>query len=237
MKWMDWQPIYLDIVNRLSLNPVADREATVFLTEVLKEVNPKPLLKNLEQRFKSKTVVICGAGPSLETHLESLSTKKDLKPVYVAADGAVSALLNLDFDCSVIVTDLDGNLDDIREATQRGSIAIVHSHGDNIDKLREIVPRLGAVLGSTQVEPTNRAFLWGGFTDGDRACYVVTTYSPNRVLLAGMDFGSIVGKWSKPMHDCHFPADERKRVKLDIAKHLIHSLMGQTNIPFTILDV
>jgi uncharacterized Rossmann fold enzyme len=236
MRWMDWQPIYLDIVNKLSLNPSLDREATNLLTEILENINPKYLLKELEQKLKDKTVVICGAGPSLETHLRFIIARDDLKPVYVAADGAVSALLKLGQKCSIIATDLDGNLDDIREATERGSITIVHAHGDNMNRVREIVPSLGTVLGSTQVKPTNRAFLWGGFTDGDRACYIVTTYSPRRIILAGMDFGKTVGKWSKPMHESHFPADERKRVKLDIAKNLIFSLIEKTDIPFTMLD-
>jgi len=237
MRWAEWQPIYLDIVDKLKLNPSLDREATKLLTELLKEVEPNPLLLNLEKRVKGKTVVICGAGPSLETHLQSPIIGKDLKPVYVAADGAVSALLNLDYECSVLATDLDGNLDDIKEATKGGSLTIVHAHGDNIEKVRELVPSLGAVLGSTQVEPTDRAFLWGGFTDGDRACHLVASYSPRRIILAGMDFGNTVGKWSKPRHENHYPADERKRVKLDIAKSLISSLIERTDIPFTMLSV
>ena len=237
MRWVEWQPIYLDIVDKLNLNPSSDRQATRLLTELLRETNPNLLLQDLEQRIKGKTVVICGAGPSLETHLQSLGVGIGFKPIFVAADGAVSALLNLDLECSVLVTDLDGNLDDIREATKKKSLTIVHAHGDNMDKIREIVPSLGPVLGSTQVEPTNRAFLWGGFTDGDRACYIGTAYSPQRIVLAGMDFGRTVGKWSKPTHDSHFPADERKRIKLDIAKSLIYSLMEQTDIPFTILGV
>jgi uncharacterized Rossmann fold enzyme len=236
MRWIDWQPFYLDIVDKLSLNPSLDQEATKILTEILKDIDPTYLLKELEQRLKGKTVVICGAGPSLETHLQSLMVRDDFDPIYVAADGAVSALLKLDYKCSVIATDLDGNLDDIREATEGGCVTIVHAHGDNVEKVREIVPSLGAVLGSTQVEPTDRAFLWGGFTDGDRACYIATSYSPRRIILAGMDFGKTVGKWSKPKHESHFPASERKKSKLDIAKSLISSLMEQTSIPFTMLD-
>jgi len=236
MRWLDWQPIYLDIVNRLDLDPAMDRDATRLLTEMLMEIEPKPLLHQLQERIQSKTVVICGAGPSLETHIQSvMSTREDSSFVYVAADGAVSALLNLGCKCSIITTDLDGNLDDIEEAIERGAVAIVHSHGDNMDRVREVVPNLGAVLGSTQVEPTERAFLWGGFTDGDRACHMVADYSPGRIILAGMDFGDLVGKWSKPMHEDHFPAGERKRIKLDIAKQLISSMIERTAIPFTIL--
>jgi uncharacterized Rossmann fold enzyme len=236
MRWLDWQPVYLDIVNRLDLDPAMDREATRLLTEILMEIEPRPLLRQLQERIQGKTVVICGAGPSLETHLQSMmSTRDGSSLVYVAADGAVSALLNLGCECSIIATDLDGNLDDIEESIGRGALTVVHAHGDNMDKVREVVPNLGAVLGSTQVEPTERAFLWGGFTDGDRACYVVADYSPDRVILAGMDFGGLVGKWSKPMHEDHFPASERKRAKLDIAKQLISSVIDRTAIPFTIL--
>ncbi|RDE11026.1 MAG: 6-hydroxymethyl-7,8-dihydropterin pyrophosphokinase [Candidatus Thorarchaeota archaeon] len=236
MRWLDWQPVYLDIVNRLNLDPAMDREATRLLTEILMEVEPNPLLRQLQEKIQGKTVVICGAGPSLETHLQSvMSTRIGSSFVYVAADGAVSALLNLDCKCSVITTDLDGNLDDIEEATGGGAVTIVHAHGDNMDKVREVVPKLGTVLGSTQVEPTERAFLWGGFTDGDRACHIVTDYSPDRIILAGMDFGGLVGKWSKPMHETHFPASKRKRIKLSIAKQLISSLIERTAIPFTVL--
>jgi uncharacterized Rossmann fold enzyme len=236
MRWLDWQPVYLDIVNRLDLDPAMDREATRLLTEILMEIEPRPLLRQLQERIQGKTVVICGAGPSLETHLQSMmSTRDGSSLVYVAADGAVSALLNLGCECSIIATDLDGNLDDIEESIGRGALTVVHAHGDNMDKVRDVVPDLGAVLGSTQVEPTERAFLWGGFTDGDRACYIVADYSPGTIILAGMDFGGLVGKWSKPTHDAHFPASKRKRIKLNIAQHLISSVMKRTTIPFTIL--
>ena len=236
MRWLDWQPVYLDIVNRLNLDPAMDREATRLLTEILTEIEPRPLLRQLQERIQGETVVICGAGPSLETHLQSVMDTKDGSSfVYVAADGAVSALLDLGCECSIIATDLDGNLEDIEEAIGCGAVTIVHGHGDNMDKVREVVPNLGTVLGSTQVEPTERAFLWGGFTDGDRACHMVADHSPGKIILAGMDFGGLVGKWSKPMHEEHFPASERKRIKLDIAKQLISSVIGQSSIPFTIL--
>ena len=83
--------------------------------------------------------------------------------------------------------------------------------------------------------PMKNVFLWGGFTDGDRACYVVTAYSPREIILAGMDFGDVVGKWSKPSHESHFPAPQRKRVKLAIAHELITTLFEMVDIPHTIL--
>jgi len=85
------------------------------------------------------------------------------------------------------------------------------------------------------VEPTERVFLWGGFTDGDRAGYVVTAYSPREIILAGMDFGKMVGKWSKPSHETHFSAPQRKLVKLEIARELISTLFEKVDLPHTIL--
>lgn len=236
MEWIDWQPIYQDIVDRLNLDSKMDKQATQLLTEFLKDINPSPLLNLLDQKIRNRTVVICGAGPSLEQHVQSLKGRSDYQDlVFVAADGAVSLLLEQDCACDIIVTDLDGDSNHIRQAKQNGALVIVHGHGDNMDKIRDIVPTLGFVLGSTQVEPTERTFLWGGFTDGDRACHVVTNYSPKRIILAGMDFGRVVGKWSKPSHETHFPAPQMKLLKLEIAHELITTLFERVNIPHTIL--
>jgi len=236
MEWIDWKPIYQDIVNRLGLDSKMDIRATHLLTELLKDVNPNPLLQLLEQKIRNRTVVVCGAGPSLEQHVETLKERRDYQDlVFVAADGAVSLLLQQNCTCAIIVTDLDGDYNHIKQATQNGALTIVHGHGDNMDNIRDMVPSLGSVLGSTQVEPTKRTFLWGGFTDGDRACYVVTNYSPKAIILAGMDFGGVVGKWSKPSHRTHFVAPRRKLLKLEIAHELITTLFEKVDIPHTIL--
>jgi 2-amino-4-hydroxy-6-hydroxymethyldihydropteridine diphosphokinase len=237
MEWMEWQPIYYDIVNRLGLDSEMDKQATQLLTDLLMNVNPSPLLRILEQKISGRTVVICGAGPSLERHIQTLKERSDYQDlVFVAADGAVSLLLEQNCPCDIIVTDLDGDNNHIEQATQNGALCIVHGHGDNIDKILDMVPNLGQVLGSTQVKPTERVFLWGGFTDGDRACYVVTKYSPERIILAGMDFGRVVGKWSKPSYESHFVAPQRKLIKLEIAHELITNLMEGIDISYTILQ-
>ena len=236
MEWKEWQPIYYNIVNRLDLDSAMDIQATQLLTDLLMNINPSPLLRILEEKIHDRTIVICGAGPSLEEHVQILKERSDYQDlVFVAADGAVSLLLEQNCPCDIIVTDLDGDYNHIEQTMKNGALCIVHGHGDNIDKILDLVPSLGQVLGSTQVEPTERVFLWGGFTDGDRACYVVTTYSPRQVILAGMDFGKMVGKWSKPSHETHFPATQRKLVKLEIALELITNLFETIDIPHTIL--
>lgn len=236
MRWTDWYPTYLDIVQRLDLDIERDKEATELLTSLLENIKPKPLLEQLRKTITGKIAIVCGAGPSLDRHLDSLKTNGDLSDsVIVAADGAVSVVLEQDIGCDVVATDLDGDLEHLTEVNNKGALLIVHGHGDNMEIVRSAVPELGNILGSTQVEPTHRAFLWGGFTDGDRACHIVSEYSPAKIVLAGMDFGILVGKWSKPNHDTHFTADNSKKIKLEIAEELISNLLERTGIEHTYL--
>lgn len=236
MDWSEWKPLYDDIAVRLCLDPQADREATAILNTLLANKDPSPVLEKIEKLIKDRPVIVCGAGPSLERHLkEAIPFRALMDSTCVASDGAASGLLELGLDCDILVTDLDGDLQSVREVIRRGAIPVVHAHGDNIDLVREIVPTLETVVGSTQVEPTERVFLWGGFTDGDRACHLVSHYGPSRVTLAGMDFGSIVGRWSKPGHLSSYPADDQKREKLSIAKELIANLISNDDAEYTLL--
>jgi uncharacterized Rossmann fold enzyme len=237
MRWEEWKPFYLDIVDRLGLDVQADCMATALLADLLEDIDPEPLLRDLKELVAGCTIIACGAGPSLERHLEIVTETKEFdNAVYVAADGAISAFVNFGLNCDIIVTDLDGRMEHIREAVEHGTLAIVHAHGDNMETVRESVPSLGKILGSTQVEPTDNVFLWGGFTDGDRACHIIAQNAPRRVVLAGMDFGTTVGKWSKPNHERNFPASRRKRIKLQIAEELLTHLMSSSRIEYHVLS-
>lgn len=237
MEWSDWQPHYEAIVQELGLSPDADCEATLILNSLIANQNPAPLLNRLEALLGGRNVVICGAGPSLRRHLSEIRKQHDLSEfTVVAADGAVSALLEERVRCDILVTDLDGRQKDLEEAARRGAIPIVHAHGDNIPLVKEIVPRLGNILGSTQVKPVGHVLLWGGFTDGDRACHIAVSYRPQRIILAGMDFGRIVGHWSKPGYSEAFQAGERKGAKLAIAQKLIQSLLEESDLDYTLME-
>jgi len=71
MEWKDWEPHYNRIVERLTLDPQADRNATSLLDSLLKDRAQSPILRKLEETIENKNVVICGAGPSLEQHLKT----------------------------------------------------------------------------------------------------------------------------------------------------------------------
>jgi uncharacterized Rossmann fold enzyme len=232
MEWDEWKPIYNDIVSRLDIDSVQDRKATALLSELIGQSDSAKLLVRLEDMIRGQDIIVFGSGPSLENHVERIMEEPEFSnAIHIAADGATSALLEKGARCDVIVTDLDGNMNDILDTMDNGAIGIVHAHGDNIPLVTEFVPKMKQFLGSTQVEPLSNVFLWGGFTDGDRACYLASHYAPKRVVLAGMDFGEVVGKWSKPDHIADFTASPRKRIKLDIAIELLNRLWDTTGIP------
>lgn len=227
MDWKTWKPIYTDIASRLNLAIKEDYIATRTLSHLIKDINPAPLLERLEGTIRGKDVIIFGSGPSLMDHIVYVNEQL-ADAVHIAADGAISALRDFGLKCDILVTDLDGNMEDILPALAEGTLPIVHAHGDNQSEVLKYVPQMEHLLGSTQVEPLPNVFLWGGFTDGDRACYLASDYGPKRIVLAGMDFGSVVGKWSKPGHSQHFLASPRKMMKLKIAEDLLDRLWMKT---------
>ncbi|MHA2014293.1 MAG: 6-hydroxymethylpterin diphosphokinase MptE-like protein [Candidatus Thorarchaeota archaeon] len=228
VEWTDWKPFYLDIVRRLDLDIQADMKATKILDELLQFLghNDTELVSQMTAYLQGRTVIVFGAGPSLDTDISTTIDSRIMQGcTIIAADGALEALRARKLRCDIVVTDLDGDRGGLREyVNDRGPLAVVHAHGDNINSIKAIVPRLTKVIGTTQVQPTKRVHLWGGFTDGDRACYIAASFGASTIILAGMDFGDVVGRWSKPQYTDDHPADPRKRLKLAIGAGLLDTL-------------
>jgi uncharacterized Rossmann fold enzyme len=134
------------------------------------------------------------------------------------------------------VTDLDGRIEDIIEACNRGSIVVIHAHGDNIDAMLKWVPKImenneAKVFGTSQVEPSPPVIHnFGGFTDGDRAAFLAEEMDARTITLAGMDLGETIGKYSKDRSSKQLSRQEKdkwltnKRTKLRFAKELLEWL-------------
>jgi uncharacterized Rossmann fold enzyme len=169
--------------------------------------------------FSDKFIVF-GAGPSLKDHVTYLKENYDLKDyVLVAADGATTALIEQRIAPDIVATDLDGNLDDILLANFRGANIIVHAHGDNMDKIAKLTPFFTSVLGTTQAQPVGNLYNFGGFTDGDRALFLAVALNASEITLAGMDFGDVVTRYSRPnIENDTAKADDFKKKKLGYAE-------------------
>ncbi|MCS7130036.1 MAG: DUF115 domain-containing protein [Archaeoglobaceae archaeon] len=103
----------------------------------------------------------------------------------------------------VHVTDLEEKLEKILELEKMGCILVFHAHGDNMDRIREVVPKVRKFVATTQSEPFGRVYNFGGFTDGDRAVIIAKNFGAKKITLYGFDFEKGEGlklkklKWAK----------------------------------------
>ena len=218
--WFSWYKIILE---EFGFSQKDDEKSAEILNNLLDEDNSSCIA---ETKIKGQ-VIIFGAGPSLKRNIEELKEldlleELDLnKFTLIAADGATTPLLEEDIIPDIIVTDLDGKMDDIIEANNEGALLVVHAHGNNIDKVQEYIPTLKRVLGTTQSVPLENVYNFGGFTDGDRCIFLAIELGARFILLAGMDFGDIVTKYSRPdLEGSEGKADKIKQMKLNFAKKL-----------------
>jgi len=207
MDFHAWEPIYMRILADFGFSRQADEHAARILSSLADNPAHPAILR---EAIAGEDVSICGAADTLEREIA------DLASVVVAADEATSVLLRHDVQPDVIVTDLDGTVDDQIQASRQGSIAVIHAHGDNIDALRRHVPRFtGPVVPTTQAAPFDSVYNFGGFTDGDRAYFLARACDAASITLHGFDFEHPVRKPGKN------PAVKQK--KLRWARHLIET--------------
>lgn len=195
----EWfRTFYPKIRASLNYKQSDDELARDLLSELLvdKHTPPNKLLFNMIQR---RTVIMFGAGPSLGSDLEALEPMiREAKPVVVGADGAADALYEERIDPNIIVSDLDSCSQMNLKRNSRDGWVFVHAHGDNVFLIREIVPSMGErVVGTTQVGSVKNVLNYGGLTDGDRACFIVSSFDPALIIIAGMDFGRDEGSFSR----------------------------------------
>ncbi|MEM2865901.1 MAG: 6-hydroxymethylpterin diphosphokinase MptE-like protein [Candidatus Hadarchaeales archaeon] len=222
MRWEVWEPWYLRIAERLGL----DREEDERAVRLLSDFFPPPELEGLRGKLRGRECLVLGAGPSLEEDLRRLERAGRLGMTILSADGATSAAMRFRSP-DVVVTDLDGKVEDQEEVWRRGSWLVIHVHGDNYARVREFLRGKEPVrlLGTTQLRPTGNLLNFGGFTDGDRAAFLAWELGARRIYLAGMDLGEEVGEYSGKK------GGERKREKLRICGELLSWLAGELGAP------
>ena len=217
MRWELWHPWYDDIVRRLGLNRRADRQAAERLNVLL----PRPNIQGLKNIIRGRDCIVFGAGPSLDADLARLERAGFLNRVLIAADGATSAVIK-HRNPDIVVTDLDGEVEPQLAAWHQGAWLIVHGHGNNIERVEQVMPNVQArVIGTIQTQAFDKLFNFGGFTDGDRAAFMAHELGASKIYLAGMDLGSKIGRHSGDKDL------ERKLIKLKICGELLTWLAGE----------
>jgi 2-amino-4-hydroxy-6-hydroxymethyldihydropteridine diphosphokinase len=208
MRFEDWEPLYQEILDDFGFSRERDEEAARLLFDLMKSgPNSSEILAMASKLVHCQYVVVCGNAPTLKAELEEFLSAPGSK-IFIAADGATSVLLKAGVIPEIIVTDLDGCMEDILQANEMGSIVVVHAHGDNQDLIRKYVPQLGNVIGTTQSRPLPCLYNFGGFTDGDRCVFFARYHGASDIELIGFDFDDA-------------SVTPRKHKKLSWAKRLI----------------
>jgi len=208
MEFEEWDVYYRKIVEDFGYSREQDERSARFLDERLGGTRIDP--EELRSLFGGRDVTIAGNAPGLADELTAVA-----HPV-VAADEATSVLRAKGIRPDVIVTDLDGNVQDQIAANREGTVAVVHAHGDNMAAVERWAPEFrGRVIATTQSRPFERVHNFGGFTDGDRAAFLADHLGSKRLLLLGFDFEN-----PNPKDEDR----ETKKRKLDWAYILIQTL-------------
>jgi uncharacterized Rossmann fold enzyme len=211
MEFSEWEPLYTEILADFGFDRSEDEESARILSDLLGD--GAGTLTDLREIISGRDVSVCGNAPSLNREIGSIEQTGQNRAI-IAADGATTVLLENRMIPDVIVTDLDGTIDDIISASKRGSFVVVHAHGDNIPAVRSVVPRLRGtrVLGTTQSEPFDNIHNFGGFSDGDRCVFLAKALNARSIALFGFDYDDP-------------DVGEIKRKKLIWAKRLIEEYL------------
>jgi hypothetical protein len=236
--YQEFKELYFEILNEFHFEYEKDREARDVLLEMLQEkgdgapYNLEKLLFAFKETIKSrKNVFIYGCGPSLKDTIEhvirSYGTGIFLNSTNLAADGASLFLREKEIPLQAIFSDLDGIT---KKEFAYSDYMIIHGHGDNIDKLngfKNKIVNFQNIIGTTQIEPLGDIINPGGFTDGDRILYFLRSLvmPMNKLYLIGMDFKSVIGKYSKPEMNKNQEGSPIKQKKLLYAIKLIEWLL------------
>jgi hypothetical protein len=98
-------------------------------------------------------------------------------------------------------------------------------------KIARLTPFFNNVLGTTQAQPAGNLYNFGGFTDGDRALFLAVALGASEITLAGMDFGDVVTRYSRPnIETATAKADDFKKKKLMYAEKFTQWIIDNENV-------
>jgi len=175
--------MYSRICDDFGFDKSRDLESAQWLASQMGEDGARSLGQT--RRDFPQSVLVCGGSPGLADELSSLTARGYV----IAADSATTVLMESNVQVDMIVTDLDGIVEDQIEANSRGAVVFVHAHGDNMRALARYAGRFtGPLVGTCQCPPPPGIFNFGGFTDGDRAACIAADLGAKNIFLAGFDF-------------------------------------------------
>ena len=206
MKIEDWDPYYSEILDYFGFSREDDDKAAQILANLL----PKDDIVLLQSLIRGHNCLICGNSPSLPKEVVKVSDLSN--KCIIAADAASRVLNGLGYRPDIIFSDIDGMDDDYLDMNEKGTVLVLHAHGDNIPLLKSWVPKVkGPIVGTTQSTPLDHVYNFGGFTDGDRCVFCADELGAKSITIIGFDLDDR-------------DVDPLKHGKLMVARKLLHIL-------------
>ena len=235
MDFNEWEGWYKEILETLGFLRDDDEKTAELLDKILDEKGCLTIEQFFDEMMEKKDTskfIVVGAGPSIKKHIKYVKENYDLNDyLIVSADGATTAMLEDDLVPDIVATDLDGKMEDLLAANSLGSYFVIHAHGNNEELIDNWTTKFDKILGTTQSAPIGHLYNFGGFTDGDRAMFFAIALGCEEMVLAGMDFGTTVTKYSRPnIEGATGPADEIKTKKLIFAERLLAWIKENTDV-------
>lgn len=211
MLYDEWEVYYQLILEDFGFDRQKDELSARCLSDRL--AGEETLPEELMDLINGRIVTVAGDGPNLEDETERA------KGVLIAADEATSVLLERGRIPDIVMTDLDGKIEDLVSANERGAIVMIHAHGDNLDTIMQHAGSFrGKIMGTTQSVPSGKIHNFGGFTDGDRGVFLADHFGALEINLIGFDFDNPRNKGKNV---------EMKKKKLNWAYALINKLPSE----------
>ena len=224
MDFNEWEGWYKEILETLGFLRDDDEKTAELLDKILDEKGCLTIEQFFDEMMEKKDTskfIVVGAGPSIKKHIKYVKENYD----------ATTAMLEDDLVPDIVATDLDGKMEDLLAANSLGSYFVIHAHGNNEELIDNWTTKFDKILGTTQSVPIGHLYNFGGFTDGDRAMFFAIALGCEEMVLAGMDFGTTVTKYSRPnIEGATGPADEIKTKKLIFAERLLAWIKENTDV-------
>ncbi|MBE8539913.1 6-hydroxymethylpterin diphosphokinase MptE-like protein [Geoglobus acetivorans] len=185
MRLEEWFELYRQILSDFNFSAEDDVKSARLMHGLGKD----KLLdaEALREKIEGRDVVVVGG---------AVNSEADGEVIITAGKAIVKWMKLSDRTPDVHVTDMEESADLLVSLEENGTLLVLHAHGDNMDRVREVVPRVKSFVGTTQNTPFDRIYNFGGFTDGDRAAIIAKRFGAKKITLHGFDFraGGIKGK-------------------------------------------
>ena len=189
MKLEEWYKFYEKILDDFGFSREEDEKAA----RIMYELGKHKLLDHsiLEKTIKNKSVAVVGG--AIEDEFLDFSEE-----VIISSGKAVVKLIDKVIP-QIHVTDAEENDEILVNLEKKGCILVLHAHGDNVDRIKSVVPKLTRFIATTQSKPFDRVYNFTGFTDGDRAAIIAKRFGAREIKLYGFDFDKAEGVKKKKL--------------------------------------